>query len=36
MKTLCVNVSHGQLGRGTVVSVSNQNQTAFSEDTTIV
>ena len=35
MKTLCVNVSRGQLGRGTVVSVSSQDQTAISEYTTI-
>ena len=36
MKTLCVNMSRGQLGRDTVVSVSSQDQTAFSEYTTIV
>ena len=31
MKTLCVNVSHGQLERTTTVSVSSQDQTAISE-----
>ena len=35
MKTLCVNVSRGQLARNTIVSVSSQDQTAISEDTTI-
>ena len=34
MKTLCVNVSRGQLARTTTVSVSNQDQTAISEYTT--
>ena len=34
MKTLCVSVSRGQLGRGTTVSVSSQDQTAISEYTT--
>ena len=33
MKTLCVNVLRGQLVRYTVASVSNQDQTAFSECT---
>ena len=34
MKTLCVNVSRGQLARITTVSVSSQDQTAISEYTT--
>ena len=34
MKTLCVNVSRGQLGRTTTVNVSSQDQTAISEYTT--
>ena len=34
MKTLCVNVSLGQLERTTTVSVSSQDQTAISEYTT--
>ena len=34
MKTLCVNVSRGQLERTTTVSVSSQDQTAISEYTT--
>ena len=33
MKTLCVNVSYGQLARTTTVSVSSQDQTAISEYT---
>ena len=33
-KTLCVNVSRGQLVRTTTVSVSSQDQTAISEYTT--